>query len=92
MLMYVKNCQDKLSSLIVLRRGVFDIFMPLKLRSGAQVDTGKVKTRVKLGACVIESLWFFILMVAVPYLRLHLVTSALLIFEGYYRSLLIFIA
>ena len=31
--------EDSLSSLIVIRRGVFSLFMPLKLRSAAQVDT-----------------------------------------------------
>ena len=34
--------EDSLSSVMILRRGVFSLFTPLKLRSVAQVDTGYV--------------------------------------------------
>ena len=37
--------EDSLSSLIVLRREVFSVFMPLKPRSAAQVDTGYLAKR-----------------------------------------------
>ena len=57
-----------------------------------QNDKSHMHIWIKLGACVIESLWLFILTVAVPYLRFYLMTSTLSIFAGYYRSLLILIA
>ena len=40
--------EDSLSSLIVLQRGVFTLFMPLKLSSAVQVDTGYVSNQTRV--------------------------------------------
>ena len=61
--------EESLSSPMVFRRGVFSLFMPLKLRSAAQVDTREVSNDIyswiELGVCV--SFGLFIVIVAAPF-------------------------
>ena len=44
---YVDSRDVSLSSVMVLRRGVFSLFIPLKQRSAAQVDIGYVSKVTK---------------------------------------------
>ena len=55
MLMNVENCQGG-QPLCTWRRGVFNLFMPLKLRSAVQVDTGYVSRVIRATYCEIEGL------------------------------------
>ena len=50
-LMCVKNCQggQPLLAHMVLRRGVFNLFIPLKLHSAAQADTGYARISKEIG-------------------------------------------